>query len=69
MKRSEVLLKIQEAMVEAPDEIDEAADYILKAMERAGMFPPAYAKPIKSEYAEPGDYQSCFEWEPEDEKK
>lgn len=45
------------------------AEYLLKAIESTGMYPPAYAKPILSAFAQPGDYTSCFEWEKEDEKK
>lgn len=37
MKRSDMILKLQEFMVEAPEEFEKAADYILAKLEKAGM--------------------------------
>ena len=37
MKRSEMLLKLQEAMVESPQDFDKAAEYILSHLEKSGM--------------------------------
>lgn len=40
MKRSDMLLKLQETLVEAPEGVEEAAEYILAHLEKAGMVPP-----------------------------
>jgi hypothetical protein len=57
MKRSEMLLKLMEMMVEAPEDIEVAANDILTRLERAGMKPP-----------KDGPYSfSTHDWTPEDE--
>lgn len=40
MKRSDMILKIQEMLVEAPESLEAAAEDILARLERAGMQPP-----------------------------
>ncbi len=40
MKRSEMLLKLQEMMIEAPSDIEQATESILTRLEKAGMAPP-----------------------------
>ncbi len=40
MKRTDMLLRLQEILVEAPDDIEQAAQSILTRLEKAGMAPP-----------------------------
>lgn len=40
MKRSDMVLKLMESMVEAPEDLEEAADYLLAHLEKNGMRPP-----------------------------
>lgn len=40
MRREEMLLKIQEILVELPENVENAAESLLKRIERAGMKPP-----------------------------
>lgn len=39
MKRSDLLLKLQEILVEAPDDIEDAAEDILTRLEKLGLCP------------------------------
>ena len=68
MKRSDMLRELVHTMGSYASWEDQC-DYMLTIIEEKGMIPPSYPKPIVDKYAEPGDYQSCFEWEPEDEEK
>lgn len=60
MRRSDMILKIMEALVEAPEELEEAAEYILTHIEKAGMIPP-YNPP----HLDHGAVQDC-QWDPEE---
>lgn len=84
MKRSQMVLIIAESLIEPhyPDDPEKEASCILRRLERYGMLPPGYMKPIPIESngkqypLVPGDFQNdnniwCTpgvnEWEPEDE--
>lgn len=41
MKRSDMILKLMEILVEAPEDVEAAADQILARLEKLGMRPPA----------------------------
>jgi hypothetical protein len=40
MKRRDMILKLEEILVEAPEKLEEAAEYILFKLEKHGMMPP-----------------------------
>lgn len=65
MKRSEMLLWIEEVLVEFPEEIESsvAADMILLKIERAGMNPPTFTTLTKT-----GKERVKKGWEEEDEQ-
>ena len=63
MKRSDMLLKLMETLVEAPEGVEEAAKYILAHIEKAGMLPPTRELTLL------GNYYTENEWETEDEEE
>lgn len=71
MKRSEMILKIMEAMVEAPDDMEKAADRLLTAIEKAGMQAPniKYRELFPNSLLENTEEHWFALWEPEDETK
>ena len=40
MKRSEMIIRLQEILVELPEDIEHASEALLLRIERAGMIPP-----------------------------
>lgn len=64
MKRSRMLLAIEEILVEFPEEIEssKAAEIILSRLERAGMNPPTFTTLTKT-----GKKRVKNGWEVEDE--
>ncbi len=66
MKRSEMLLKIQEMLVEAPDSLEDAANQILTRIEKVGMKPPYSNKMFQRDAKIYIDADGC-QWEPENE--
>lgn len=59
MRRSDMILKLMETLVEAPEELEEAAEYILTHMEKVGMLPP-----YNPSHLDHGAVTDC-QWEPE----
>jgi len=68
MKRSEMLLKLMEILVEAPQEIESAAHSILTRLEKAGMCPPINKEKSFKLLDNGALTYGVHEWEPEDEK-
>jgi len=69
MKRSDMLLKLMESMIEAPEDIEQAADYLLSRLEKAGMLPPLATFTKKLSDVGPGSISWSIEkhvWERED---
>lgn len=74
MQRSHMLLKIQEILVEQHEDmtLEDAANDILTRLERLGMLPPEYSRPM--DWNEKGmTYSQWIQlpskirgWEPED---
>lgn len=87
MKRNDMLTQLTQLLVIAKSNnlgYSETAREVLSLIEKRGMLPPGYMKPIPFEYdgkqypLVPGDYKNeqgiwCtpgqHEWEPEDEKE
>lgn len=67
MKRSHMLLKIQEMLVELPEDVEKAAESLLKRLEKAGMVPPAVTRHPDAYNRSEGTYgYEVHEWESED---
>ncbi len=64
MKRSDMLLKIMESLLEAPEDIEEAAEYLLTHIEKNGMMPPLYSYDYFGDYSN-GCRIPIYTWESE----
>ena len=61
-----MLLKLQEAMVESSNNIEDAAEYILSTLERNGMMPPFSNDIFMTQSAQWGPAQAMgHDWDPE----
>ena len=66
MKRSAMILRLMEILVEAPEDVEKAANYILTRLEKAGMKPPTIILDPNSYNRSEGTYgYEANEWEPE----
>lgn len=65
MKRSQMLIRLMETLVEAPSDLELAANYILTQVEQAGMKPP-YSNDAFQKQAKVFIQPEGYDWDPED---